>query len=210
MPAEIDHIVIGCAGLDEGVAAMRKALGAPPVHFGAHSQMGTHNALWSLGNCYLELISIDPDAAPPGRARWFGLDGTATQARLHNGRALLTWVARVSDFSQATAQFGPVMSLTRDALRWQLTVPDDGEMPMEGCLPALIKWPDGSPTPSQTLSDSGLRLRSLHLPSLPALRAALPDFNTDQPIRFGSKRGIKVVIERADGARVEWDQQTAY
>jgi hypothetical protein len=37
--------------------------------------MGTHNRLLKLGEgFYLELIAIDPQAPPPGRPRWFGLD----------------------------------------------------------------------------------------------------------------------------------------
>jgi len=209
MLAEIDHIVIGCARLDEGVERVRAALGVAPAHYGAHHQMGTHNALWSLGTCYLEVISIDPKAKAPAHRRWFGLDSPDIQARLRKGPALLTWVARVADLSQAKPQFGRVMSLSRDALRWQLTVPEDGEMPMGGCLPALIQWPVGTSTPTDSLRDSGLRLQSLNLPDRTQLRAAMPDMAAGQPVGFGPQEGLEVKIERGDGTRLEWDQHTA-
>ena len=42
---------------------------------GEHPRMGTHNLLLRLGDSvFLEVLSPNPDAPPPSRPRWFGLD----------------------------------------------------------------------------------------------------------------------------------------
>ena len=55
-----------------------------PVRGGKHALFGTHNKLLRLGDLYLELIAIDPDAPKPERARWFALDDFSGDMRLTN------------------------------------------------------------------------------------------------------------------------------
>ena len=43
-----------------------------------------YNKLLRLGDLYLELIAIDPDAPKPERARWFALDDFSGDMRLTN------------------------------------------------------------------------------------------------------------------------------
>ncbi len=43
--SELDHIVIGAASLEAGVAWVEQRLGVKPVPGGQHVAMGTHNAL---------------------------------------------------------------------------------------------------------------------------------------------------------------------
>ena len=70
-----DHLVLAARDLDRGGAWLEDRLGVALTAGGRHSRMGTHNRLLSLGeNFYLELIAIDPQAPPPDRPRWFGLD----------------------------------------------------------------------------------------------------------------------------------------
>ena len=102
MNCDIDHLVIGAASLEQGVAWCEATLGIPPGPGGVHPFMGTHNRLLRIdgpgfANSYLEIIAIDPAAPPPGRPRWFGLDDPAVQARLARGPQLLTAVARTPD-----------------------------------------------------------------------------------------------------------------
>ncbi|KAB0656671.1 VOC family protein, partial [Burkholderia territorii] len=92
MPARsltLDHLVIAARTLDEGVRHVAASLGIEPAGGGRHPLMRTHNALFGAwGGLYLEVIAIDPDAsatgdgAAPPRARLFGLDDPAMQARL--------------------------------------------------------------------------------------------------------------------------------
>ena len=78
---------------------MRATLGAAPAAGGKHVGMGTHNRLLAIGSpafpkAYLEIIAIDPDAPPPTRPRWFGLDDPRLLARLRERPRLLHVVAR--------------------------------------------------------------------------------------------------------------------
>ncbi len=77
------------AALADGVAWVEATLGVPMQPGGRHPTMGTHNALLRLGrSAYLEVIAIDPDAPPPSRPRWYGLDDLAPDAPAR----LATWV----------------------------------------------------------------------------------------------------------------------
>ncbi|MEL6680415.1 MAG: VOC family protein [Pseudomonadota bacterium] len=162
--AKIDHLVFGASRLAEGEAWMTAQLGVPAAAHGRHALMSTHNALWRLDDCYLEVIAVDPDAPDPGRPRWYGLDDPAVRARLAEGPGLLTWVVEVDDLAAANgADHGSALRVTRDALSWQLTVPEDGRLRAEGTLPTLIVWDTGSPSPATTLEPSGCTLDQLVL-----------------------------------------------
>ena len=83
MHNKIDHVAIGAADLDQGVAALKSDLGVEVPRGGEHPAMSTHNCVMKAGEeSFLEVIAVNPDAPPPGRTRWFTLDDPATQARL--------------------------------------------------------------------------------------------------------------------------------
>src|SRR5947209_6676597 len=63
--ARIDHVILGAADLDRGVAVFERMTGVRPVYGGKHPG-GTHTALVSLGGrTYLEIVAVEPGAAPP-------------------------------------------------------------------------------------------------------------------------------------------------
>lgn len=161
---QIDHLVFAARDLDDGVAWMTERLGVDPAARGEHALMGTHNALWSLGTCYMEVIAIKPGARST-HPRWFGLDTPEVQARLSRGVRFLTWQVRVADVHAAVAaadhDLGRPLRVTRDNLHWQLTVRADGTMPGDGMIPVHIEWGKGVTTPEKALRDDGLRLREL-------------------------------------------------
>ena len=135
---------------------MRQALGVVPQTGGEHESMGTHNCLLKLGpSLYLEVIAANPMAPPPGRPRWFGLDGRQPAPRL------ATWVARTDDIRSAPAALGKAESMSRGAYQWKLTIPADGRMPFDGVAPALIQW--HSSHPAEKLEDRGCSLLKLEL-----------------------------------------------
>lgn len=150
-----DHLAISAERLEEGVGWVEEALGVKLSGGGKHQAMSTHNRLLGLGDLYLEVIAVDPDAPPPGRARWFGLDGFRGAPRITN------WVAEsddlLADMGRAPKGIGEVMALARGDYRWRMAVPADGLLPRDGCFPALIQW-DG-PHPAQALPDAGIRLK---------------------------------------------------
>lgn len=151
-----DHIAIACTDLAVASAALSSQLGAPLQPGGRHDRYGTHNALLGMGDLYLELIALDTAAAPTGHAAWFDLDRFTGPARPAN------WICRTDDLPAAIAAApvatGPAVSLSRGDLKWQITVPQDGSLPLSGAMPTLIRWEPGTPHPTTRLSDSRCRL----------------------------------------------------
>ncbi len=152
----LDHFAVACTDLAAAAADLSARLGVPLQPGGRHDRYGTHNRLLGLGDVYLELIALDPDAAPTGRPAWFGLDHFAGPARPAN------WICRTDDLVRAIAAAptdpGPAVPLTRGDLNWRITVPDDGSLPLNGAMPTLIQWGCGIATPATRLPDSGCRL----------------------------------------------------
>ena len=177
MKAVLDHLVVAARSLDEGVAWCEAALGVTPAPGGKHALMGTHNRLLPIASpefarAYLEIIAIDPEAAAPGRVRWFDLDEAALQASLARGPRLVHWVARTSDIDAAVAALaaqgvdrGRVLQASRATpqgeLRWRISVRDDGRRLFAGALPTLIEW--GAAHPVDALPASGVTLQSFTL-----------------------------------------------
>lgn len=180
MTGRIDHLVVTGDSLAVASAHVEAALGLSPGPIGRHEAMGTENRLVSLGpQVYLEAIAVDPDAAPPGRPRWFGLD-TAGEARLSH------WVLRVRDLEAALDNspegIGPAVEMSRDGYRWRITMPDDGAQPFDGVFPALIAW-EGEP-PAAALEESKARLVQLTVshPRAGALGWALSMLTSDDRV----------------------------
>jgi Glyoxalase-like domain len=172
---QLDHLVIAARTLDEGARFITEKLGVETAEGGAHPLMRTHNRLLNLwGGAYLEVLAINPDAAPidSPRPRLFAMDDPALHVRLENGPQLVHWVARVDRpkslarwQSQYPERIAPVVAMTRGSNTWNLTVSNDGAFPSwqdagDGLLPSLIQW-DTPRHPSETLPETGIALRSL-------------------------------------------------
>lgn len=183
---ELDHLVVAGATLEQARQWALDTLGVAPQDGGKHPLMGTHNALLRLGGeayprAYLELIATDPQAPPPGRARWFGLDDPALQQRLQTrGPELVGWVARSGmvdmhrwGLINARLQPGPILKASRETpaglLQWQIVVADDGRPLAGGAVPTLIQWQ--GPHPAERLEDRGLALRAVTVRGMPDLAA---------------------------------------
>ena len=160
MKRELDHFVIAARTLDEGAAWIESRLGAAPVAGGKHPTMGTHNRLLSLGpGLYLEVIAVDPDAAPPQRPRWFELDTPALRARIAGSPELLHWAERTDDLEAALAAYPfalDIMPFSRGSYRWRMALTRDGSLPGGGTFPTLIQWEGAHP--AEALPDAGIRL----------------------------------------------------
>ena len=171
----LDHLVIAAETLEDGVAHVEATLGVPMAGGGKHEHMGTHNRLLALGEAYLEVIAIDPDAPAPGRARMFALDEFRGPPRLTN------WVVRTPDLrgalALAPAGAGQVMALSRGDFRWTMSVPEDGHLPFAGGFPGLIQW-EGDLHPTDRLPEAQCRLEVFQVvhPEAETLREALDQF----------------------------------
>ena len=205
---ELDHLVVGAATLEQGVAYVRDALGVIMPFGGAHPLMGTHNHLMRLGDgAFLEIIAVDP-AAAPARKRWFGLDDPATRARLAARPRLIGWVARTRDLAGALREVpgsrGEAIRVTRGELAWLIGVPADGSPPWDGAFPTLLEWPPG-PLPASRMADLGCRLSRLDIahPRATEIAANLADHLRDDRIAFTPAEGfaMRATIETPLGPR---------
>lgn len=212
MSATVDHLVIGAHTLEQGAQWCERVLGATPAPGGKHVVMGTHNQLLTIASAafpraYLEIIAIDPDAPPPSRVRWFGLDEPATQARLRDRPRLLHLVARSTRLDATLAALaaqgidaGQAVAAERASpngmFRWRIAGRTDGKLLCGGALPTLIEWLGMHPT--DHLPASAVALQSLALGGLSDAVAAAIALQgvpvTAQGValraRFGTARGV--------------------
>jgi glyoxalase-like protein len=207
---EIDHIAVIAPDLGAGVAWVRDALGVEMPAGGKHPEMATHNHLLSLGEVYLEVIAVDPDAPKPPHRRWFGLDDAdAVERHWREGRRLRSYAARCTDVAATIGAqadtFGAPMRISRGDRHWMFAVRADGELPLGGALPCLIDWGERG-TPGPTMPDFGLRLRSLcvETPDPDAVRAALDAIGMARKpeIRRGTRVRLTATIATPQGVRV--------
>ncbi len=157
----IDHITVTAPTLAAGIDYVQRALGVTPQAGGEHPRMGTHNCLLKLGDSmFLEVIAINPAALGPDRPRWFGLDAMTP---LQQPR-LAMWVARTSDIHSAVrvspVDIGKIEPMSRAALNWLISIPEDGSLPLDGIAPGLIQWHTDL-HPARQMQDSGCSLAAL-------------------------------------------------
>lgn len=177
----LDHLAVAAPSLDEAAAYVERTLGVSMAPGGRHPAMGTHNRLLSLGpGMYLEAIAVDPEADPPARPRWFGLDALTGPARL------AAWIVRGGDPSARPAEIGAPATITRDDLTWRFTLRDDGALPWDGGGPAHIDWGPAGP-PAGRLPATGCSLARLEVthPEAHAILAAWPELLTLENVRIG-------------------------
>lgn len=150
----LDHLLLGCSDLDEGIAFVEKHTGVRPAMGGVHPGRGTRNALLALGPLhYLEVIAPDPAQTEVPRMRAelpAMLKGLATPT-------LVDWAVHTSDIVGVAEQWkkagvafqGPTPgSRARPdgkMLHWQtLNVTDDHN----GLIPFFIQWSADTVHPS--------------------------------------------------------------
>lgn len=199
----LDHLAVSANTLAEGGAAVEAALGVALAPGGQHALMSTHNKLLGLGDIYLEVIAIDPDAPKPPHPRWFDLDHFAGRPRLTN------WILACDDLDAALAGLPPGVGVAHDLargdLRWRMAVPADGRLPFGNIHPALIQW-QGSAHPAQRLPEMGVRLELLEIatPEAAALKAALSGRLADPRVQItpGAETAMRARFSTPHGPRV--------
>ncbi len=208
LACRFDHLIIVAPDLAAGAAAVERWLGVPLQPGGEHPRMGTHNRLLRLGDeAFLEVIAPNPAAPPPGRPRWFGLDALPAGAPPR----LATWAARgrgLASMAEALQPLhGELLPMSRGDLRWQITVPPDGHLPLAGLAPTLLEW-SSDDHPSRRLPDQGCRLRrfTAHTPEPAALRACLAglgllDLLAIEPLPPGAAPWLDAEIDTPAGPR---------
>jgi catechol 2,3-dioxygenase-like lactoylglutathione lyase family enzyme len=200
MMLRLDHLAVSVSRLEDGVTWLERVLGVTMAGGGKHPHMGTHNWLLGLGDLYLEIIAVDPDAPRPAWARWFDLDAFSGPPRLTN------WVCRTDDLDAAIAEApqgaGTPIALERGDLRWRMAVSADGRLPFDEAYPALIQW-QGERHPARALPDAGVRLERFEIvhPKADALKRAL---HLDDPrvvLCRGPYKSMRAVLSTPQGTR---------
>ncbi len=193
VPPMLDHILLGCSDLGQGIAFVEQRTGVRPAIGGVHPGRGTRNALLSLGERhYLEVIAPDP-----GQSRAEG-----SRASMVNELKQLT-SPRIVDWAVHTTDIEAVAERLRKAgiafegpspgsrkrpdgrvLNWQtLNLEED----RNGLLPFFIQWGAGSAHPSVD-APSGCRLD----------RFAACSRNHSELAALFQRLGIEVGVERTE------------
>jgi hypothetical protein len=207
---KLDHLTVIAPTLSDGVAHVRACLDLD-VPFGQrHGYMGTHNHLLQLGDTvYLEVIALDPDAQPPARARWFGLDNKkAVIADWEAGRRLRSWVARTDRMDAVLAGreniFGKKIALPWTNSSFDFAIPDDGSLPLDGAVPSIIDR-RGKARSMANIAGLGARLKSFSLehPDITCLSEHYQALDIDHPPAMvqGTELRYRALIETPSGVR---------
>jgi len=210
----LDHIAIGCASLEQGVAYIREQLGVEVPAGGKHTGRGTHNRLMRIGETvYLELIAVDPDQPKPQWPRGFGLDDPTQLLRLSERPCPVGWIAGTTDLRASLAaspiDLGRAIEMSRGDLTWQLSARVEAVPTEGGTIPFLIQWPAGE-HPAARMADLGVRLERLRLlhPDAIRLAARLAAIGADHLVTVVATDGeprIALDLRRPDGGRVTLD-----
>jgi hypothetical protein len=207
---KLDHLTVIAPTLSDGVAHVRACLDLD-VPFGhRHGYMGTYNHLLQLGDmAYLEVIALDPNAQPPARARWFGLDNKkAVTADWEAARRLRGWVAR-TDVMDAVLSgreniFGRKIALPWTNSSFDFSIPDYGSLPLDGAVPSIIDR-RGKARSMANIAELGARLKSFSLqhPDASSLSRRYQTLDIDRPpeIVQGGDLRYRAQIETPAGLR---------
>ncbi len=201
--AVIDHLVYAVPDLDAGIDQFELATSVRPAIGGAHPGMGTHNALVSLGESYIEIIAPDPNQPDPSGPRPFGVS-------LDMKPQLVTYAVRpgtgetieslAASAAYSGSEPGEIMNMSRtppsgETLSWRLTSP---LLDHDGVIPFLIEW--GATRHPSATAPTGLALRHLDATTNETVMVAnvLRAMDLDLSITAGSG-GLTATIDSPNG-----------
>lgn len=149
VPPLLDHFILGCADLEQGIACVEQRTGVRAAFGGVHPGRGTRNALLSLGERrYLEIMAPDPAQR---------VTPQIPRLRELKEPTIVGWAAHPGDLEKFSAHLreagiafeGPRAGSRQrpdgKLLHWNsLTLKDD----QGGLLPFFIEWSADSLHPS--------------------------------------------------------------
>jgi catechol 2,3-dioxygenase-like lactoylglutathione lyase family enzyme len=204
VPTVLDHVLLGCPNLDQGVAFVQSHLGVRAAFGGVHPGRGTQNAVLSLGDRhYLEIIAPDPTQQ---------LSPSGLLAKIQSLREprLIGWAAHPGDLTAlarnlrtaGVAFAGPTPGSRKRPdgrlLQWSTLNLDDDD---HGLLPFFIEWGADSPHPSSD-APPGCRctLFELVTPDLRALKKTLAILALDVSVGSNVHPQIRATFRGPSGA----------
>ena len=206
----LDHLLIGAATLEAGVAWLEARTGVRAAPGGSHPGLGTWNALASLGPAqYIEIIA--PDPGQPGVETVYvpGLRGFPEPR-------IATWAARGANLASAFGaslppdllcdppRRGERVRTDGTRLRWTLAFPTHRRHgTFGGALPFLIEWDSLETHPGRS-TPAGLTLRAMTIrhPESEALRGALASLEIEAVVEPAVSASVRVELETPRGVVV--------
>jgi hypothetical protein len=194
--SRIDHVLLGVADLQKGIAELERVTGVRAVFGGAHPGRGTQNALIALGgNHYLEILAPNPEER-----------GNQEAGELRGLTALtpIGWAARVEDLTALQESLRSQGVATEEIRPGGRNRPDGTRLawrtlsfasPSSPLLPFFIEWSQGSAHPSAT-SPAGCRLTGFALqdPAPDAVRQPLRAAGLQVEVREGKESRIRISL----------------
>lgn len=201
IPAMLDHLLLGCSDLDEGIAFVEKHTGVRPAMGGVHPGRGTRNALLGIGSGrYLEVIAPDPaqTGIPATRAELPAMLKLLREPRLVDWAVHTLSIAAVAERLQkyGVAFHGPTQgSRARPdgrVLHWQTLNFDDDR---DGLLPFFIQWGAETVHPSAD-APVGCKLESFAVasPNPKELSTEFQDLGIDVQVEQGKSPHLRARI----------------
>ena len=200
VPPLLDHVLLGCSGLERGIAFVEGRIGVRAAFGGVHPGRGTQNALLSLGGRrYLEIIAPDPQQAGAK---------LANNLRELNEPRLVGWAAHPGNLNQFANRLrsagiafeGPQTGSRKRpdgrVLHWKtLTLKED-----HGVLPFFIEWGADSVHPSADAPD-GARLMQFSIsgPDSAELTKICNLLELDVAVEQGEKPQLRASIAGSKG-----------
>jgi Glyoxalase-like domain len=210
VPTNLDHILLGCRDLEQGITFVESHTGVRAAFGGVHPGRGTQNALLSLGDRhYLEIIAPDPkQEMPQNRVRGAAPDLVTELKSLASPR-LVGWAAHpgsLADFAKKLSAAGiafrgptPGSRKRPDGrlLQWQTVNLDKND---SGLLPFFIEWAADSPHPASDAPQGGQLVGfELVTPDPGALTKTVALLSLDVTVTKGSKPEIRARISGPKG-----------
>lgn len=210
VPTNLDHVLLGCRDLDQGITFVESHTGVRAAFGGVHPGRGTQNALLSLGDRhYLEIIAPDPKQdMPQNRVRGAGPDLVTELKSLASPR-LVGWAAHpgsLADFAKklhaaGIAFHGPTPGSRKRPdgrlLQWQTLNLDEHD---SGLLPFFIEWDADSPHPASDAPQGCWLVRFELVTRNPeALRKAVELMSLGATVTKGAKPQIRVSVTGPKG-----------
>jgi len=209
VPTMLDHLLLGCRDLDEGIAYVEKQTGVRAAIGGVHPGRGTRNALLALGpGHYLEVIAPDPAQTeiPATRAELPAMLKQLTSP------TLVDWAVHTSDIVKVAERWkkagvafqGPTPgSRARPdgkVLHWQtLNITDD----RDGLIPFFIQWGAATVHPSVD-APKGCTLESFAVvsPESAALAAEFQKLGISVEVASGKTAHLRAKIVGPKGTMI--------
>jgi Glyoxalase-like domain len=201
----LDHLLLGAADLDRGIAWVEERTGVKPAIGGSHPGRGTRNALLSLGSGkYLEVIAPDPTQTN----YTFQIDiRTLSEPRL------ITWAAGTTDIEAVARRakaagyqvFGPADgSRARpdgSRLAWRtLGIANTLAVANVDPIPFFIRWSANTVHPSID-SPKGCVLKELRMthPNVSAVTTVLGAVGIEADVTNAPNLAIRATLATPNG-----------